>query len=241
MNQVQKITEPETAVSPDTANIIQIISRAASDPNVDIDKMERLLQMQERIMEREAKRSYTEAFAAMQTTLPEIAEKGKGHGNIRYALWEDVNKAIRPILADHGFGLSFRVSDADNGIKITAVLSHRNGHSEETARTFPADKSGSKNDIQAVGSAISYGKRYTASALLNITSRDEPDDNGYSVGLGAKINEKQAEQLREMIDETDSDAEKFCKYYRINALPDLPAAKFEDALKALKSKQGTTK
>jgi hypothetical protein len=41
---------------------------------------------------------------------------------------------------------------------------------------LPHDSTGSKNAVQAVGSSTSYGKRYTACALLNITSRGEDDD-----------------------------------------------------------------
>ena len=59
---------------------------------------------------------------------------------------------------------------------ITAILSHREGHSEETTLTLDADKSGSKNAVQAVGSSISYGQRYAAVALLNITTRGMDDD-----------------------------------------------------------------
>lgn len=44
-----------------------------------------------------------------------------------------------------------------------------------TRLRLPPDLSGDKNSIQAVGSSVSYGKRYTACALLNITSRGEDD------------------------------------------------------------------
>lgn len=164
-----------------SAAIIQVIERAAMNPAVDIDKMERLLQMQERIMEREAKAAFDEAFAAMQPELPIIEE----HGGIKdrsdkvqstYALWEDINEAIKPVLAKYGFGISFRTGAKDGKILVTGVLAHRLGHREETSMELPSDTSGSKNAVQAVGSSTSYGKRYTAQALLNLTSRGEDDD-----------------------------------------------------------------
>ena len=164
----------------ESVSIIQLIARAASDPRVNIDKMEWLLEMQERILDRQASILFSEDFAAMQTKLPEIPKHGKGHGTITYALWEDVNDLIKPVLSEHGFGLSFKVSDAEAGITVTAVLRHRGGHLEETSYTFQADATGSKNAIQAIGSSMSYGKRYTAAALLNLTTRDglEDDDDG---------------------------------------------------------------
>jgi hypothetical protein len=159
----------------ESAAIIQVIERAAMNPNVDIDKMERLLQMQERIMARDAKAAYSAAFAEMQPELPEIPEHGKGHGST-YALWEDINDLIKPVISKHGFGISFRTGRDGPMVTVTAVLTHRDGHSEETMMALPIDSSGSKNAVQAVGSSTSYGKRYTASALLNLTTRGEDDD-----------------------------------------------------------------
>jgi hypothetical protein len=178
---------PPLAAS-ESAAIIQVIERAAMNPNVDIDKMERLLQMQERIMERNARAAYAAAFAEMQPELPEIPEHGEGHNKASYALWEDMNALIKPVLAKHGFGISFKPGRDGPNITVTAILTHREGHSEEASMILPVDSSGNKNAVQAVGSSTSYGKRYTASALLNLTSRGEDDDGKAS---GAPI-EKQA-------------------------------------------------
>jgi hypothetical protein len=156
--------EPEVPAISETAAIVQMIERAAMNPAVDIDKMERLLEMQERVMARRAKAAYIDALAAAQSELPIIVERGEGHGNIRYALWEDINEAIKPILAKHGFALSFKTGWDGDKISVTGVLAHREGHSEETTMLLPSDTSGSKNAVQAVGSSTSYGKRYTAQA-----------------------------------------------------------------------------
>ncbi|MDI6026764.1 ERF family protein [Corticibacterium sp. UT-5YL-CI-8] len=171
---------PVEAVS-ESAAIFSIIERAARDPNVDLDKMERLMAMHERMASGRAKAAFATAFAEMQPELPIIPENGKGHNSVSYALWEDVNEFIKPVLAKFGFGLSFHVRDGQSAVEITAVLSHRDGHSDTTVKSFPADTSGNKNAIQAIGSSISYGKRYTAGALLNLTSRKE-DDDGHSTG-----------------------------------------------------------
>jgi hypothetical protein len=167
---------PAVPALSESAAIIQVIERAAMNPNVDIDKMERLLQMQERIMERNAKAAYAAAFSEMQPELPEIPENGKGHNNASYALWEDINDLIKPVIARHGFGISFQTGRDGPNITVTAILTHREGHGEQTTMILPVDASGSKNAVQAVGSSTSYGKRYTASALLNLTSRHEDDD-----------------------------------------------------------------
>ncbi len=223
---------PVDAGHSDTTAIIQVIERAAMNPSVDIDKMERLLQMQERIHNRAAHAAYVTAFAEMQTELPSIVERGEGHSST-YAKWEDINEAIKPVLSKHGFGLSFRSACVDTGIQITAVLAHCDGHSEETSYTFPADTSGSKNAIQAVGSSMSYGKRYTASAILNLVSHGE-DDDGSAAANGGPISDEQFAKLNAEAERVGADKAKFCNYLKITALSDLPASRFDAAMTELR-------
>lgn len=164
-----------------SGGLLEVIARAARDPAVDIDKMERLLEMQERVIARQAREAYAVALAELQPKLPVITERGKILNKDKqvqstYAYWEDVNEQIRPLLAEAGFSLSFRTGRNGADITVTGVLSHREGHSEETTMTLPSDGSGNKNAVQAIASSTSYGKRYTAFALLNITTKGEDDD-----------------------------------------------------------------
>lgn len=167
---------PVDNVSP----MFAMIERAARDPAVDIDKLERLMQMKVDADAKQARAEFDAAMADMQPQLPSIGERGNAAGRYTYALWEDINAAIKPVLMAHGFALTFR-TDFASGIKVTGVLSHRSGHREETSISLPADPSGGKNAVQAVASSVSYGKRYTAGALLNLTSHGE-DDDGKSAG-----------------------------------------------------------
>lgn len=182
---------PAVAV-PEGATILNIIERASRDPNVDIDKMERLFRMKLDMDAREAKASYLSALAEMQPKLPVIAKHGvigmnekddrgaktgKQVAMTKYARWEDVVEGITPILAEHGFSLSFRIAQpTPDRIAVSGVLGHRGGHTEETIISLPIDTSGSKNNVQGWGSSTSYGKRYTSFALLNISARGEDDD-----------------------------------------------------------------
>lgn len=160
--------------------LIAVIERAAANPAVDVEKMRGLMELRERAMARIAEAEFSGALANLQLDLPSIGERGgikDRNGNVQstYALWEDINETIKPILHRHGFALSFRTDCAD-GIAVTGVLSHKNGHREATTIKLPADTTGSKNAVQAVASSVSYGKRYTAGALLNLTSHGEDDD-----------------------------------------------------------------
>lgn len=195
MNAPAPISDARTAevIPASGATILDVIARAASDPGTDADKMERLLAMYERITAQQARATFNASLAGLQPKLPVIDERGgiKNNSGVvqsTYARWEDINDAIRPLLAEHGFALSFRTGVAQDGkITVTGVLSHRDGHSEETTITLPHDSSGNKNAVQAVGSSTSYGKRYTAISLLNITSRapGDQDDDGQAAGRSA--------------------------------------------------------
>lgn len=226
-----------------------VISRAASDPSVDIDKLERLMAMHERITAASAKAAYDAALAEMQSELPIIQRRGtitirekdsstgKRTGEVQqsssYALWEDINEAIKPTLTKHGFSLWFRTGLADDGrVQVTGILGHRDGHREETTMTLQHDSSGSKNAVQAVGSSTSYGKRYTAAALLNLTSRGE-DDDGKAAGAGETITDEQVRELHKLLTDTKSNVALFLKKIKVEGLADIRADKFDELVKLI--------
>jgi hypothetical protein len=237
--------EPQGQVIQAGASLMDVISRAAADPNTDVDKLERLLGMYERITAQQAKAAFTTALAELQPRLPVIDQKGEiKHGEnkpvqSRYAKYEDINDAIRPLLHEAGFALAFRIHRTDAMVSVTGVLSHREGHSEETTIDLPADGSGSKNAVQAVGSSITYGKRYAAIALLNITSRapQDRDDNGERGGADHWITDDQVADLVALMDEVGADRTRFLNHLRIDTLARLPASRFADAVKALENKR----
>jgi hypothetical protein len=139
------------------------------------------------------------------------------------------------VLAEHGFALSFKVRRTDNEIITTGVLSHREGHREETELSLPSDTSGSKNAVQAVGSSTSYGKRYTAFALLNITSTGE-DDDGQAGSKGGAINDAQLAVINGLCDAVKADKIAFCKFLKVDSLRDLAADDYNEAIHVLKQK-----
>lgn len=227
-------------VQPISDGILNVIARAAADPNVDIDKLERLLEMQERVVSRNARVAYYDALAQLQPKLPVISERGgikdrSGKVQSTYALWEDVNEAIRPVLAEHGFALSFKVRRTDDQIITTGILSHREGHREETELALPSDTSGSKNAVQAVGSSTSYGKRYTAFALLNITSTGE-DDDGQAAGRPEPVDNDRHKLLNDLCEAVGADKVKLCQHLKVDSLKDVPASKYDYAVGRLREK-----
>lgn len=176
----QAVTISNSASADTVASMIHVIQRAAQNPDVDVDKMERLLAMHERILARSAEEQYNAAFAALQGELPTITKEGNikdKRGNVvsHYAKFEHIHDAIKPLMDSHGFALSFRIQTGSMGQpQVQLKFMHRGGHHEITPFCeVPKDKTGYKNDAQAVGSSVQYGKRYTMCAFLNINTEGE--------------------------------------------------------------------
>lgn len=253
-----------TIPSSEGESLMAVISRAAENPNTNVDNLERLLSMYERIKANEAKAAYTRAMVLLKPDLPtigrrgriEVREKtasGKRDGEITqdtpYARWEDIDEAISPLLAEHGFALTFRSGVAQDGkITVTGILGHTGGHSEETTITLPHDSSGSKNPVQAVGSSLTYGKRYAATFLLNIRTRGD-DDDGEAAGADDDIETVEIDELQDLLDRSHSDQGRFFKYMAVAKLADIKKRDMGKAREALnialsayqrKSKGGTS-
>lgn len=234
MNEVAHI-ERDTAPAPhsETNAIISVIERAAVNPAVDMDKMERLLEMQERIMQREALAAFNRAFAAAKSELPAISKNQKGHNN-RYADFAHVARAVDPVLSRHGLSYRFKTRQ-DDQIHVTCVLSHIDGHSEENTLSSKPDTAGSKNPTQAIGSAQTYLMRYSLLSALGIQPTD--DDDGRAANMGGTISDDESEVIRSMIADTGTDIAQFCNFMRIESVADMPAAQFRRAVASLQAKK----
>lgn len=233
-------------------SLLAAIVTMAKDPSVDVEKLQALLAMQERLEARGAESAYNAAFSRLQMKLPRVKKNGqlshlgkdgaKGGKVQSFAKWEDIDAAIRPLLDEEGFSLSFDTSPKagdGGGLIVTAILRHSAGHSTRTAFPVPLDSSGGKNSLQGYGSSLSYGKRYAATAALNIVTEDE-DDDGHRGGMRF-ISVAQVTELQALIDDTKSDAAKFCEYFSIAHLAAMEEGSFTQAKNMLLRKREAPK
>ncbi len=182
-------------VQKDTS-IMAVISRAAADPSCDIDKMERLLQMHERMQAKEAESAFNAAMAQMQCQMPTVFEGATNtHTKNTYATLDDINRAVKSVMQEHGFAVTFKVVHVAAGVSVTGILMHSAGHREETTLLLPIDTGPGRSTVQAVGSSVTYGKRYVICALLNITTGDAPDDDGNGAKQDPLVTPAQAKQI----------------------------------------------
>ncbi len=166
---------------------VSMFERLALDPNVSVDKLERLIAMQERINAHTARAAFDAAFVQMRPCIPVIIERARTD-KTTYAPLEDIIEVVTPILSRFGFSLGFRTEwPGEKMIRVIGILTHAQGHARESSFESGADKSGSKNDIQALASAVTYGKRYATSDLLCIVTRGEDKDGKTTKPNGAPV------------------------------------------------------
>ena len=238
-NQVQKIDQPEHADT--STSIIQVIERAAQNPQVDIDKMERLLEMQERIFERQALMSFNSAMAAAQAEMEPVARDAKNsHTRSNYARLEAIAKAITPVSARHGFAPSFGTATCDTPgyVRVTCELSHTDGHSKSYHLDLPVDGAGAKgnankNATQAYGSTLTYGRRYLKLMMFDIATED---DDGNKSG-GDTLTSDQVEKIKAALNDanaTEDFISRFLNHMKAKCYQDIRQSEFDRALVAIK-------
>jgi hypothetical protein len=206
----------------------------AVERGADLDMIEKLMGLQERWEKNQARKSFDEAIAAAKKEIPVIVRNATGHNSKRYADFAAIAKTVDPILGQHGLSYRFRTVQTEKAITVTCVL-FGHGHSEETSLSGPADASGSKNAIQAIGSTLTYLQRYSLVQMLGLAAAD--DDDGKASHGGATITEDQAADLVALADDVGADRAKFCKYFKVESFSALPASRFQAAVDALNAKR----
>lgn len=212
--------------------------RMAVSGGADLDKLEKLLALQERWEANEARKAYHVAMSNFKSNPIEIEkdkkvgyQTDKGRVSYSHASLANVVRTITKELSKYGLSASWRTSQ--NGtISITCKVTHSLGHSEETTLSASSDKSGSKNDIQALGSTISYLERYSLLAVLGLATTDMDDD---AAGTTEFIDEKQLHNLRDQLLELEKDEKRFLEYMGIESLEKMPKKEFPKAQAALEA------
>lgn len=159
-----------------------VLVQLAVERDLDIDRLGKLLELQMRWEQENARKAFFGALSKFQSELPPILKTDRVDaakaGKRKFASLGTINEVIRPYLYGNGLSFRFRQHQSPEGISVTCIVSHRDGHSEETMLTAAADTSGGKNAIQSIGSSVTYLQRYTLVSALGLTTVDNDDDGG---------------------------------------------------------------
>lgn len=224
---------------PVDAGVLGLIAAAAVNPAVDVEKMRALFDLQERAELRQDERALTEAIAYVSAKVPRVKKNGrvdlgKDKGGYDFAKWEDMDRVLRPMIQEAGVSLSFDVEPREGGGAVI-IGTVRLGIASKSVRVpLALDTGAGRNNLQAMGSTISYGKRYCAEMLFNIV-REGADDDG-ATGGRQTISDADAERITGILERTGADREAFLDYVGAPSVEQIEAKDLGKALAALASK-----
>lgn len=114
----------------------------------------------------------------------------------KYSTLAQVWEVIREPIAKHNLTILQDVSSTEHGIAISTRICHSSGQWIEFG---PLEIPLNKKDAQSVGSATSYGKRYSLSAAIGVVSEEDDDAEA---AMGRKEEKKQKEDKHKTLDKS---------------------------------------
>lgn len=234
MNEIVKQeAAPPALQSAGAGTLLTVIAQAAADPAFDLDRLERLFAMQRQVLADEAKNAFQQDMARAQAEMPSVVKNAVNpHLKSKYAQLEAIDDAIRPVYTRHGFSLMFsqRPSERESELIIVCTVLHKAGHSITEELPGKIDNGPGRSANQAIGSSITYLRRYLTCMIFNVVVRNEDKDDQYDTsGQGVAASDREVEELRTLIDQTGADIGAICGHYKVEKLSDMTAAQVVNA------------
>ena len=212
--------------------------------SIDTDKLDKLMTLQERWEQNEARKAFAAAMSRAQEQLPVVVKNADNEQTrSKYAKEDAITKAIKPIYTKEGFSLSFDTDDSplEGHIRVICAVMHSAGHTERKHIDYPYDLTGiqgkpNKTKIHAYKSTISYARSTLTCMAFNVATGDDDDGQAASEADIPIISDKQASQLLDLIEATGSDLGKFLRWVHAESIETMPAKHFAIALSRLESK-----
>lgn len=229
---------------PDTAALLDVIARAARDPEVNVEKMQQLFALKERIDAGAAQRAFNAALALAKGEIGPIIKtkevdftSAKGRTNYRYEPFSEVAKAVDPVFQRHGLSYRFRSSQDGSKVKVTCVLSHAGGHSEEVSLTGVEDQTGNKNAVQAIGSIVTYLQRYSLKLALGLAAADRDDDAAIASEPPFIMTADEIIYVEDLLRDTKSNLSRFLETIGAPSIAEFSADQYKRSVALLNEKK----
>lgn len=241
--------EDSRIVPANDAPMVAMIERIAMDPNIPIDRLEKMLAMKERMEDRAredqdrfARQAYFKAMAECQADLPVVVKRSRNdHTKSTYADLAAIEQQAMPTIHRYGFMVSFQPAGMnDKGEqRIKWTVAHSAGHIETGEAEIPVDNAGTngtknKTGTQAFGSTATYGRRYLLCMLFNISTGDDRDGNNTAPqGSTEPITADQVATIRRLIDQAEVEVEHFCERWEVNAVSEIEQRRYQEVIQSL--------
>jgi hypothetical protein len=228
----------------------RMIESFATNPLVDVEKLEKLLQMQNDQLTRNAEVAFNAAMTKAQSEMKLVATDASNPStqNSRYATYGALDKMLRTIYTTNGFALSFNTGDEapPECIRVLCDVSHAGGFSKQYKIDLPTDGKGARggdvmSKTHATGAGMSYGMRYLLKMIFNVAvGEEDTDGNGPATAI-ACIDAAQIITLQKLMGQVKQDMKRFFDNYNIKAVSELPAEFYAEVLQYLEKKSRDAK
>lgn len=224
-----------------TSDLVQL----AQSDKLNVDMLERLIALQERATERNARDAFNEALSAFQEECPQIGRTAKAkfanragtNHEYNYAPLDEVARVIRPILKRHGLSYTWDMEVQQAGfLKVTTTVRHVEGHFQSSSFVVPTETNAAMSAQQKYGAATTYAQRRSLTAALGITTADE-DTDGAGVDPDPITPEQEA-TINALGREVNMNADKFLDMFGVDRVADIPAGRYQEAVSFLEQKRG---
>lgn len=187
----------------ETGNVLSILNRVITDPNLPMERVNQAFDFYERMEKRNAKIAFDLAMANAKAEIPTIAKNrtvdftsARGRTHYQHEDLGEIARTVDPILSKYGLSYRWRTTaEVNEPVRVTCIVSHRDGHFEENSLPAPRDDTGNKNSIQQIGSTVTYLQRYTLKASLGLAVSHDDDGQG-----GEKPRKSSAQSKRDGTD-----------------------------------------
>ena len=215
--------------------------RLAVSGGADLDKLEKLLALQERYEANEAKKAYSNALAIVNKNIPLVNKNSiNTQTHSKYASLDNIICKTKEIYASEGFSVTFYegVTDKPENVRVCADVLHKQGHKETYYFDIPMDGRGLKGNanmtaIHAKASSVAYARKYLMCLIWNIPTAD----NDGNIVVENFIDENKVSILKDLLTSLQVDEAKFLEYMEVEKVEDIPASKYSKAKIALEAKR----
>lgn len=247
---------PDAALAPATtavqsteiAEVIKAILAAATNPNVNIDVIKALRDLHRDLVQERAEQQFNDAMNVIQSNMdPILADARNPQTKSKYASHAALDHVLRPLYTGHGISLSYDTDDCpDPGSVRVVCYASRGPYTRKYKMDIPADGKGAKGGevmtrTHAVGSALTYGKRYLLGSIFNIAIDRDDDGNAASISQRAQarapepvITPEQARAISMRLVKMNADIERFLGVVGgVESVSDIPAKLYDHVIEII--------
>ena len=228
--------------TPDVTSLLEMAVSGGLSP----EGLEKLVLLQERILDRNAASEFAVAMHKFQAACPPITKnktatittRGGAPYSYDYADIPHIAQTIRPYMERHGLHYAFDSDWQEGRVIVTCIIRHTGGHSERTKFACPASSNAGMSDQQKAASALSFAQRYALRMALGLTTGEGEDDDG-NTGGAETVTQAQADELRALAQEAGADVPRFLVYMKAETIEKIPAEQYRVAVQALEQRRST--